>query len=143
MRRPSRRGKLMNRYLLDTNIWSHILRRTSPALIAKFSALTQPQVFMSVVVRGELELGYLNGDRAPSRRLALDMFVNASQGLTMQAGVAQHYASIRHALEKAGTPIGPNDTWIAAEALHHGLIVVTDNLREFERVPGLVVENWL
>jgi tRNA(fMet)-specific endonuclease VapC len=135
--------KSLPKYLLDTNIWSHILRRSSANLITRFSALTQQQVFMSVVVRGELELGYLNGDRAPNRRAALDLFIHASQALTMQHEVAQRYAGIRHALEKAGTPVGPNDTWIAAEALHHGLIVVTDNVREFERVPGLKVENWL
>lgn len=133
----------MKRYLLDTNIWSHLLRRTSPALIERFSALEQPQVCMSMVVRGELELGYLNGDRAANRRLALNMLIHASQPLEMTPDVALHYANIRHILEKAGTPIGPNDTWIAAEALHHELVVVTDNVREFARVPGLSVENWL
>jgi tRNA(fMet)-specific endonuclease VapC len=131
------------RYLLDTNIWSHLQRRSSTKLVETFSALTQQQVFMSAVVRGELEMGYLNGDRAPNRRVALDMFIHASQALSITHEVSQQYANIRHALEKAGTPIGLNDTWIAAEAMVNGLIVITDNVGEFKRVKGLKVENWL
>jgi tRNA(fMet)-specific endonuclease VapC len=133
----------LNGYLLDTNIWSHLQRRSNTALVAKFSALKQQQVFMSAVVRGELEMGYLNGDRAANRRVALDMFIHASQALSITHEVSEQYAKIRHALEKAGTPIGPNDTWIAAEAMVHRLIVVTDNISEFQRVHGLKVENWL
>jgi tRNA(fMet)-specific endonuclease VapC len=132
-----------NEYLLDTNIWSHILRRSSASLVEKFSALTHKQIFMSAVVRGELEMGFLNGDRAPHRRAALDMFIHASQALSITPDVSVQYAKIRHNLEKAGTPIGPNDMWIAAEAIVRGLIVVTDNVSEFERVQGLNVENWL
>ena len=57
--------------------------------------------------------------------------------------MAETYAQLRTSLETAGTPIGPNDTWIAAEALHHRLVMVTDNVGEFSRVPKLRVENWL
>jgi tRNA(fMet)-specific endonuclease VapC len=63
--------------------------------------------------------------------------------LTITSRVADSYGQLRAQLEAAGTPIGPNDTWIAAEALHHKLVLVTDNVREFSRVPGLPVENWL
>jgi predicted nucleic acid-binding protein len=63
--------------------------------------------------------------------------------LTINSRVADTYAHLRAQLEQAGTPTGPNDTWIAAEALHHKLVLVTDNTREFSRVPGLQVENWL
>jgi tRNA(fMet)-specific endonuclease VapC len=131
------------RFLLDTNIWSQLQRRSSVNLVTKFSELSQQQVFMSAVVRAELEMGYLNGDRASNRRVALDMFIHASQALSITHEVSQQYANIRHALEKAGTPIRPNDTWIAAEAMVNGLIVVTDNVGKFEWVKGLTVENWL
>lgn len=63
--------------------------------------------------------------------------------MPLEAPVDQHYADIRAALKREGTPIGPNDLMIAAHARALGLMLVTDNLREFRRVPGLVVENWL
>lgn len=63
--------------------------------------------------------------------------------LTVNRQVAIEYARLRSLLEQGGTPIGPNDTWIAAEALHHKLVLVTDNASEYSRVPGLQVENWL
>jgi tRNA(fMet)-specific endonuclease VapC len=61
----------------------------------------------------------------------------------LDATVSGHYACIRAALERQGTPIGGNDLWIAAQALALGAMLVTDNVKEFGRVPGLVVENWL
>jgi tRNA(fMet)-specific endonuclease VapC len=131
------------RYLIDTNIWSHLQRRTTQALITRFAALEPGQTCMSPVVLGEMETGFLKGDRAPYRRLALDQIIGSCQILSLNRQVANEYARLRAHLEQAGTPIGPNDTWIAAEALHHKLVLVTDNVREFTRVPGLHVENWL
>jgi tRNA(fMet)-specific endonuclease VapC len=130
-------------YLIDTNIWSHLQRRTTSALVARFARLPADQAHMSPIVRGELEVGYLKGDRAPVRRLAIDQIIASSQLLSIDHSVALEYARLRAQLEKAGTPIGRNDTWIAAEALHHGLTLVTDNTQEFKRVPKLKVENWL
>lgn len=130
-------------YLIDTNIWSHLQRRSTEKLLQKFATLQSNQVFLSPIVRGELETGYLKGDRAPARRIALDVIIKSAQALAINQQVALKYAELRTSLEKAGTPIGRNDTWIAAEALHHGLTVITDNLAEFERVQGLKVENWL
>lgn len=130
-------------YLIDTNIWSHLQRRTTQALITRFAALQPGQTFMSPVVLGEMETGFLKGDRAPNRRLALDQIYASCQMLTVNRQVAIEYARLRSLLEQGGTPIGPNDTWIAAEALHHKLVLVTDNASEYSRVPGLQVENWL
>ena len=130
-------------YLIDTNIWSHLQRRTTQSLIARFSDLQPGQTFLSPVVLGEMETGFLKGDRAPYRRMALDQIIGSCQMLTVNRHVAIEYARLRAQLEQSGTPIGPNDTWIAAEALHHKLVLVTDNVREFSRVPGLHVENWL
>jgi tRNA(fMet)-specific endonuclease VapC len=131
------------RYLIDTNIWSHLQRRTTKALLTRFSELKPGQTLLSPVVLGEMETGFLKGDRAPYRRVALDQIIGSCQMLTVTRHVAVEYARLRAQLEQAGTPIGPNDTWIAAEALHHKLVLITDNTREFSRVPGLQFENWL
>lgn len=133
----------MSAYLIDTNIWSFLLRRSHPALSARFAKLKSEQVFLSPIVRGELETGYLKGDKLPQRRQALDLIVSSTQPLAINHDVAVRYAQLRTELEQAGTPIGRNDTWIAAEALHHKLVVVTDNVGEFARAKGLKVENWL
>jgi tRNA(fMet)-specific endonuclease VapC len=132
-----------SRYLIDTNIWSHLVRRSNTALVQRFSKLRSDQVCLSAVVRGELEVGFLKGDQSPQRRQALDHIVTTCQALVIDQDVAVLYASVRTRLEAAGTPIGRNDTWIAAEALHSKLVLVTDNLAEFKRVPGLKVETWL
>jgi tRNA(fMet)-specific endonuclease VapC len=131
------------RYLIDTNIWSHLVRRSNATLVQRFAKLHSDQVCLSVVVRGELEVGFLKGDQSPQRRQALDHIVATCQALEIDQDVAVLYASVRTHLEAAGTPIGRNDTWIAAEALHHKLVLVTDNLAEFQRVPALKVESWL
>lgn len=131
------------RYLIDTNIWSHLQRRTTKTLITHFSNLRTGQTFLSPVVLGEMETGFLKGDQAPHRRAALDQIIGSCQLLTVNKHVAIQYAQLRTQLEQAGTPIGPNDTWIAAEALHHKLVLVTNNVAEFSRVPGLKIENWL
>ena len=138
-----RLGDQMPGYLIDTNIWSFLLRRSSPKLIERFAKVQPNQLFLSPVVRGELEVGYLKGDKHPQRRQALDLIIATAQPLIIDQDTAVRYAQLRSQLEQAGTPLGGNDTWIAAEALHHKLIAVTDNVGEFSRVKGLKVENWL
>jgi len=133
----------LQHYLIDTNIWSHLQRRTTASLVARFAELKPGQTFLSPVVLGEMETGFLKGDRAAYRRMALDQIIGSCQMLTVNRHVAVEYARLRAQLEQMGHPIGPNDTWIAAEALHHKLALITDNTREFSRVPGLQVENWL
>ncbi|WP_296490794.1 type II toxin-antitoxin system VapC family toxin [Rhodoferax sp.] len=132
-----------DRYLLDTNIWSALIRRSHPGLIKRFEALERGRLTLSPIVLGELQVGYYKGDRTPKRLAVIDAIRTSSELLTINSRVADTYAQLRTQLEQAGTPIGPNDTWIAAEALHHKLVLVTDNVREFSRVPGLKVENWL
>lgn len=133
----------MPRYLLDTNIWSALIRRSSVPLLERFAACTSHQLLLSPIVWGELQLGYFKGDMTPKRKQVIVQIASATSALSVDAQVATVYAQLRAHLEITGTPIGPNDTWIAAEALHHKLIVVTDNVGEFSRVPKLKVENWL
>ncbi|MDB5779094.1 MAG: hypothetical protein JWP79_1965 [Polaromonas sp.] len=131
------------RYLIDTNIWSALIRRSSPTLVERFNSLEFSQVFLSPIVLGELQVGYHKGDQTPKRRQVIEHITTNSQLLTLDGGVSIAYGQLRARLEQARTPIGPNDTWIAAEALHHKLVLVTDNTREFARVPKLKIENWI
>ncbi len=131
------------RYLIDTNIWSALIRRSNVALVAHFRTLAPEQLVLSPIVLGELEVGYYKGDRTPKRRQVLEHITANTQLLALDGGVSVTYARIRAELEQAGTPIGPNDTWIAAEAIYHQLVLVTDNTREFARVSGLLLENWM
>ena len=133
----------LERYLLDTNIWSALIRRSSAGLVKRFETLERGRIARSPIVLGELQLGYYKGDRTPKRLAVIDTIRLHSELLTLTSRVSDTYAQLRAQLEAAGTPIGPNDTWIAAEALHHKLLLVTNNTREFERVPGLRLENWL
>ncbi|MDI9334876.1 MAG: PIN domain-containing protein [Cytophagales bacterium] len=132
----------MSGYLIDTNIWSFLQQRKYPKLEARFAKCSPDQLYLSAIVRGELEVGFEKGDKRIERRISLDKIIKATQHLSVSPAVAVMYAKVRADLETKGTPIGGNDTWIAAEALHHHLVLITDNIREFERVAGLRVENW-
>ena len=131
------------RYLIDTNIWSALIRRSDAALVQRFLSLQPEQLVLSPIVLGELEVGYYKGDRTPKRRQVLEHITANTELQALDGAVSATYAQIRAELEQAGTPIGPNDTWIAAQALCHQLVLVTDNTREFARVPHLLLENWI
>ncbi len=132
-------------YLLDTNIISHMMREPAGRVTQKFAEiaamdLTQGMV-TSTVVLCELQFGL---QRKPNRRLsaALDRILTGVEVLPLDIEVAPRYAQLRATLEENGTPIGPNDTLIAAHALTLGATLVSADA-EFARVPGLRVENWL
>ena len=129
---------------LDTNIISHFMRdATGIAAMRVMTAQdTGRKVMTSIVVQCELEFGL---SKRPSRRLEL-AYAEVMQRidvLALDTTVVAHYAAIRNALERQGTPIGPNDTLIAAHALSVDAVLVTDNDDEFRRIPGLQIENWL
>jgi tRNA(fMet)-specific endonuclease VapC len=132
-------------YLLDTNIISHMMREPAGRATQKFAAvaamdLTQG-VVTSTVVLCELQFGL---QRRPNLRLsaALDRILTGVEVLSLDIDVVPRYAQLRAVLEENGTPIGPNDTLIAAHALTLGATLVSADA-EFARVPGLQVENWL
>jgi tRNA(fMet)-specific endonuclease VapC len=131
------------RYLLDTNIWSALIRRSNAGLVKHVEALDRNCLMLSPIVLGELQVGYYKGDRTSRRLAVIEAIRSSAEMLIINSRVADTYAQLRAQLEQTGKPIGPNDTWIAAEALHHKLVLVTDNTREFSRVPGLQIENWL
>lgn len=134
-----------DRWLLDTNILSAIIKHPSGSAATKAMHIVMAhpeQLVTSVVVECELAFGaHRIGSAVLVKKIAQLLALVAPQPFGPD-GVA-HYASVRTQLERQGTPIGPNDTFIAAHALALGATLVTDNEAEFRRVPGLRVENWL
>uniref|UniRef100_UPI0038B235D9 type II toxin-antitoxin system VapC family toxin n=1 Tax=Geomonas oryzae TaxID=2364273 RepID=UPI0038B235D9 len=99
-------------------------------------------VCTSIVVAGELRFGAAKKG-SPSLRVKVEQIIANIEVLSLDVDADHHYAEIRNYLQQRGLTIGPNDLLIAAHARSLGLVLVTDNVREFSRVPGLVVENWL
>jgi tRNA(fMet)-specific endonuclease VapC len=129
-------------YLLDTNILSDLIRRPAGKITQRIKAVGDEKICTSIVVAAELRYGaYKKGSRRLTRQL--ELVLSALVILPLEQPVDRRYAEIRTGLEQAGTPIGPNDMLIAAHALALGLVLVTDNVDEFSRVPGLSLENWL
>jgi tRNA(fMet)-specific endonuclease VapC len=131
-----------HRYLLDTNVLSHLLRHPTGAVRERITAVGEEAVCTSLVVACELRYGAAKKG-SPALSTRVDELLSAIEVLPIDQGVDAKYGEIRTALEKAGTPIGANDYLIAAHALAAALTLVTDNVGEFSRVPGLAVENWL
>jgi tRNA(fMet)-specific endonuclease VapC len=129
-------------YLLDTNILIAALKG-HPSVRACLESTSLEALRLSAIVLGELEFGAEKSAYAERNRSRLAELTRRLPLLGLDAETASCYGRIRSRLERLGTPIGANDLWIAAQAQRHGATVVTDNLREFERVPGLGVENWL
>ncbi|MGH2459952.1 MAG: PIN domain-containing protein [Chloroflexota bacterium] len=133
-------------YLIDTDTISNLLKpRPSAALIVKVATVAVEYQFISSITLGELVYG---AHRVPERsvhllRLLDDLLLPNLRILPFEASAARHYGQVRADLERRGLPIGDADLRIAAVALVHNLTVVTRNIRHFERVPGLTVENWI
>ena len=131
-------------YMLDTNICVFILRdRTTPKLRSKLLETPLAGMCLSAVTVAELEFG-VERSRDPVRaELKLQSFLAPLDILPFDMNATLAYAKVRHGLESLGTPIGPLDALIAAHALSRGLVLATNNTREFSRVPGLKVEDWM
>lgn len=133
---------MMLKYLLDTNIVIYVIKRRPLEVLQKFNQ-ENGRMAISAITLAELAHG-VEKSSDPARNLAVvEDFVGRLTVLTYDAKAAWHYGDIRATLEKAGKPIGVNDLHIAAQARSQGLTLVSNNLREFERVPGLLFENWI
>lgn len=130
------------RFLLDTDICIFIRRRHLPHLQARFDKLADGEAVMSLVTYGELRYGAEKHVNRVAALKTIEELATLITVLPMGPEVSEHYAVLRAELEKSGTVIGNNDLWIAAHALAEGLILVTNNEREFRRVPKLRVQNW-
>lgn len=130
------------RYLLDTNILSDLVRRPQGLVAKRIASEGEKSICTSIVVAGELRFG---ANKRGSERLTaqLEAILSAMEILPLEEPADRRYGELRTHLEKQGAAIGPNDMLIAAHALALDYIVVTANVREFSRVPGLKVENWL
>ncbi len=130
------------RFLLDTNILSNLVRYPQGIVARRIASEGETSVCTSVIVAAELRFGAL---KRGSVRLArqLETILSAIDVLSLEQPADQHYGTIRAFLERKGKTIGPNNMLIAAHALSIDCAVITANQREFSRVPGLKVEDWL
>ncbi len=132
---------MAKRFLLDTNVLSHLVRWPD-ALKRKIASVGEDAVCTSIVVAAELRFGALK-KKSTALAARVDQLLDALEVLPLDDGVDRVYAAIRARLEAAGRPIGGNDYLIAAHALTAECTLVTDHVQEFRRVPTLSVENWL
>ncbi len=132
------------RYLLDTNIVSYYVRRSSAALEDRVSdALKNQTIAISVLTRAELRFGQAGMQTDDKRRSFIDHFLIRLPNLVWTSNAADRYGDIKALHKRQGTPIGEIDTQIAAHALAEGLILVTHNTKHFDKVPGLELEDWM
>lgn len=130
------------RYLLDTNICIYLRQNRPPGVTSRFQRLQPGDAALSVVTYGELAYG---AERSRQRAQALESLarlVSLLPVLPLPEDAGSVYGEVRATLESRGQMIGGNDLWIAAHAKAAGLILVTNNEREFRRVPGLKMQNW-
>ena len=131
----------MLRYLLDTNIVIYVIKRRPPQALDIFNQHAG-RMAISAITLAEMHHGVEKSSDPAANLAVVEDFCSRLEVLPYAAKAAQHYGAIRSALEKQGQPIGVNDLHIAAHARSEGLTLVTNNLREFERVPALQLENW-
>ena len=130
------------RFLLDTNIVSNLVRYPQGRIADRIKAVGESNICISIVVAAELRYG-VTKKASPRLTAQVEAVLGAIETLAIDSPADEIYGSIRTKLELAGTPIGGNDLIIAAQALTHELTLVTDNDKEFGRIDGLEVENWL
>lgn len=132
-------------WLLDTDTLAYLINRSpgSERIRRRLSGRSPGEVRLSAVTLSEVHYGLARGEVSLERREALAELIGLFHVEDYPAAAAQDYGEIRAALERAGRRIGPYDLMIAAHARHIGATLVTNNEREFRRVPGLSVQNWL
>ena len=131
------------RYMLDTNMCSYILKNHPAAVKQKFEEVGAGTICISAIVLAELYYGAARHPKGIVIRREIANFVSRLNVIPWDENAADHYGSIRASLEKAGTPVGAMDMLIAAHAKSCAATLVTNNLREFERIKGLAVVNWI
>ena len=129
--------------MLDTDISSYIMKRSHDAVLTRLQKVPIGDVCISVITKSELLYGVGLSPRRSQDQAALDAYFRHVEVLEYPDEAALHYAQIRAALKISGTMIGANDLFIAGHARSLGLTLVTNNTREFGRVQGLHIENWI
>ena len=131
------------KYLLDTNIIAYAINKRPESVFDWIQEHSPEDLAISSITLAELEFGICKSSRPEQNRLALTTFLSGIQALPFDSDAAREYGLIRADLTAKGNLIGANDLLIAAHAKALGLILVTNNIREFERVDGLQLENWV
>jgi tRNA(fMet)-specific endonuclease VapC len=132
----------MLKFLLDTNIVIYVIKRRPIEVMGIFNE-NAGRMAISAITLSELFHGAEKSAKVAQNLAVVEEFASLLEVLPYTAKASQHYGAIRSALEKVGRTIGVNDLHIAAHARSEGLTLVTNNLGEFERVPGLMAENWV
>ena len=128
--------------MLDTDVCIYCINRRAHSVLERLSGYGAGEVSVSSITHAELTCGVRNGARAEKNRATLEKFLLPLEVLPFDQAAAEAYAVVRTDLERSGVSIGPNDLLIAAHALSLDVTLATNNVREFERVPGLRVERW-
>ena len=134
---------MSHRYLLDTNILAELARNPAGPAARTIAAVGEASVCTSVIVACEVHYGLAKGTSPKLTERMLEILATIDVLTNLPEDIGVHYGHIRAQLESAGEVIGPNDLLIAAHAYAADLTIVTGNEREFRRVPGLRVENWM
>ena len=132
----------MSMYLLDTNICIYAITGRNPIVIDAIKKFPAGNIALSTVTLAELEYGASKSMQRERNRLMLIVFASPFRILPFDIGDVEVFGKMRAYLERTGTPIGPYDLQIAAQAISRNYVLVTNNEREFKRVPGLRIENW-
>ena len=128
--------------MLDTDIASYVIKGNSPKVDAHLCSLDVRQVCISAVTRAELRFGVRRLRRASHLTVEVERFLSGIHTLPWDEVAADHFADVRTDLERSGTPIGSMDTMIAAHAKSVNATLVTNNIKHFQLVSGLSIENW-
>lgn len=129
-------------YMLDTNICIYTIKKNPPVVFERLRKLFPDSVGISAVTEAELRFGMSNSSKPAQNHRILDEFLGPFQIVPFDSAAATHYGDIRSHLKRKGAPIGNMDLLIAAHARSLSVTLVTNNTREFERVPDVNLENW-
>ncbi len=130
------------KYLLDTNICIYIIKKKPQKVFDKFKKFQVGDIGISAITYSELEYGVANSGHVEQNLEALSEFIAPLEIIDFQSGAAPAYGELRAFLKKTGKLIGPLDMLIAAHAIYLGVVLITNNMEEFSRVPNLRLENW-
>lgn len=130
-------------YLLDTNICIYGMKNRYPSLREKLLTINPSEVYVSAVTVAELEYGAAKSKWSERTRDWMYVFLGSFTILPFEVSDAGCYGQIREYLESKGTPIGPYDMMIAAQGISRKYTVVTHNTKEFSRIPGILLEDWV
>ncbi len=131
------------RFMLDTDSCIALIKRKPAKALRRFLSLAPGEIGISAITLAELRFGVAKSAQRERNSQALDEFIIPLEIADFDEAAADAYGKVRATLEAAGTPIGPFDTQIGAHAISLGAVLVTHNTREFSRIPGLALEDWL